>query len=118
MPRFVILTHDWPYPHWDFLAEAGGVLRAWRLLAEPAAGTDIPAEPIGDHRLLYLDYEGPVSDGRGRVSRWDAGSAEWLADEPDRAEVELRGAKLAGRAVVSRTAGGWAFRLTAPAAPG
>ena len=79
MPRFVVLAHDWPSPHWDFLAESGGVLRAWRLLAEPAAGAEVPAEPNADHRLAYLDYEGPVSGGRGRVARWAAGTCEWLA---------------------------------------
>jgi hypothetical protein len=117
MPRFVILTHDWPFPHWDFLVEAGGVLRAWRLLAEPVAGADVPAEPNFDHRPFYLDYEGPVSGGRGSVARWDAGTCEWRADEPGRAEVELRGTRLAGRAVIRRAGDGWAFRLTAPAAP-
>jgi hypothetical protein len=113
VPRFVVLAHDWPSPHWDFLVETGGVLRAWRLLAEPAAGADVPAEPNADHRLLYLDYEGPVSGGRGSVSRWDAGTCDWLADETGRVELELRGTRLAGRAVIRAAEGGWLFRLTA-----
>ncbi len=116
MPRFVILTHDWPFPHWDFLAEAGGVLRAWRLLAEPVAGADVAAERNFDHRLFYLDYEGPLSGDRGSVLRWDAGSCEWLADEPDRAEIELHGAKLTGQAGLTRVGETWVFHLTAPAA--
>jgi hypothetical protein len=115
VPRFVILTHDKPFPHWDFLVEAGPVLRAWRLLLEPAPGEDIPAEPNFDHRLLYLEYEGPVSGDRGSVSRWDAGSYEWIADEPDRTEVALRGTRLTGRAAIRRAGEGWVFRLTAPA---
>jgi hypothetical protein len=114
VPRFVILTHDWPAPHWDFLVEAGGALRAWRLLAEPAPETDIIAEPNFDHRLLYLDYEGPISGNRGSVARWDRGECEWLADETERVEIELRGAKLAGRVVIRRESGAWVFRLTAP----
>src|SRR6476619_1195636 len=81
MPRFVILEHDWPTRHWDFLLEAGPELKAWRLLAEPRYETDIPAEPNADHRLLYLDYEGPVSGGRGTVTRWDAGTFEWHSTE-------------------------------------
>jgi hypothetical protein len=116
MPRFVILTHDWPFPHWDFLAESGGVLRAWRLLAEPVAGVEIPAERNFDHRLFYLDYEGPLSGERGSVSRWDAGSCEWGADEPDRAEIALRGTKLSGRAILTREGEAWVFRLMALAA--
>ena len=114
MPRFVILTHDWPFPHWDFLAESGGVLRAWRLLAKPTAETDIPAEPNFDHRLVYLDYEGPLSDDRGSVSRWDAGTCEWLADESEHVEIDLYGSKLTGRAVIRSNGGEWAFRVTAP----
>lgn len=111
MPRFVVLAHDWPRPHWDFLAEAEGVLRAWRLLAEPTAGADVPAEPNADHRPMYLDYEGPVSGGRGAVARWDTGACDWIADEPDRVALDLRGAKLAGRAELRRTNGAWVFRL-------
>lgn len=118
MARFVILTHDWPTPHWDFLVEAGGVLRAWRLLAEPGAGRDVAAEPNADHRPFYLDYEGPVSGNRGDVSRWDRGSCDWVADGAERVEVELRGLKLAGRAVIQRAGAGWLFRLTAPTESG
>jgi hypothetical protein len=115
MPRFVILTHDWPFPHWDFLAEAGGVLRAWRLLAEPVGDSDILAERNFDHRLFYLDYEGPLAGERGSVSRWDAGVCEWHADETDRAELELRGTQLTGRVVLTREGEAWRFRLTGPA---
>ncbi len=117
MTRFVILAHDWPVPHWDFLVEAGGALRAWRLLAEPAVDADVSAEPNGDHRLAYLDYEGPVSGGRGAVSRWDAGTCAWLDDEADRVAIQLAGAKLAGRAILRRAGGTWVFRVSAgPAA--
>jgi hypothetical protein len=113
VPRFVILAHDWPFPHWDFLAESGGVLRAWRLLVEPTIGEDAPAEPNFDHRLFYLDYEGPLSGDRGSVSRWDGGSCEWLADEPDRVEIVLCGTKLVGRAVIRSDGDAWVFRITA-----
>jgi hypothetical protein len=112
MPRFVILEHDWPTLHWDFLLESGSVLRAWRLLAEPMQGTDVPAEPNADHRLLYLDYEGPVSGGRGTVRRWDAGTFDWLADGPERAEVELHGAKLNGRVAIDGMTVRFASSLT------
>ena len=77
MPRFAILEHYWPTRHWDFFLESGAVLRAWRLLAEPAAGTSVPSEPNAEHRRLYLDYEGPVNGGRGHVARWDAEN-EWV----------------------------------------
>jgi hypothetical protein len=73
LPRYAILTHDHPFPHWDFLLEEVTVLHAWRLLEEPREGASIPAESIPDHRPFYLDYEGPVSGGRGTVRQWDAG---------------------------------------------
>jgi hypothetical protein len=117
VPRFVILTHDWPALHWDFLVEVGDALRAWRLLSEPAAEVDIPAEPNSLHRLLYLDYEGPVSGDRGSVSRWDAGTCSWIADEPNRVGLELRGSKLIGRATLTAEDDRWVFRFTdSPAA--
>lgn len=118
MPRFVVLLHDWPALHWDFLVEAGETLRAWRLPSEPRAECDSPAEPNVPHRLLYLDYEGPVSGGRGTVSRWDAGTCDWHADEPDCVELEVRGAKLRGRVVIRATGGECVFRLTGPAGAG
>ena len=58
MPRFVILEHDHPFPHLDFMIESGDRLRTWRLPNEPAPGVTFVAEAIGDHRKDYLDYEG------------------------------------------------------------
>src|SRR4051794_1331121 len=71
VPRFVILEHDPPRRHWDFLLETGRGLASWRLREEPGPGGSVPAEPAAPHRRLYLDYEGPVSGGRGSVVRWD-----------------------------------------------
>ncbi|MBA3313841.1 MAG: hypothetical protein M3552_11160 [Planctomycetota bacterium] len=93
MPRFAILTHDHPFPHWDFLLEDGDACRTWRLLSEPSTTCTIPAERIADHRLTYLDYEGPVSGGRGQVSRLDGGNFIWLHDAEDCIEVELHGSR-------------------------
>lgn len=105
--RFVLLEHDFPQRHWDFMLEAAGGLRTWRLASPPSAGNRVPAEALADHRLAYLDYEGPVSGGRGRVSRWDAGTVQWLSDAPGEAVVELAGARLRGRAFFRD--GAWSF---------
>lgn len=99
MPRFVILEHDWPKLHWDFLLEAGPVLRAWRLLAEPGPSRIVPAEPNTNHRLLYLDYEGPLSGNRGTVRQWDAGIFDWI-ENGERVVLDLHGAKVVGRCVL------------------
>jgi hypothetical protein len=96
MPRFVLLAHDHPHQHWDLMLEAGAALRTWRLDHPLQLGQALRAERIGDHRLAYLDYEGPVSGGRGSVSRCHAGAFTWLSDEPGRVRVYLKGERLEG----------------------
>ncbi|GIW82916.1 MAG: hypothetical protein KatS3mg105_4723 [Gemmatales bacterium] len=96
MPRFAILEHDHPHRHWDLMLEAKGMLRTWRLEAPPEERRPFVAEPIADHRLVYLEYEGPVSGNRGTVSRWDGGAMEWLVDEPTRLVVRVSGARIGG----------------------
>jgi hypothetical protein len=71
--RFVVLEHDHPHRHWDFMLEADGVLRTWRLETPPADGLVVTAERIADHRLAYLDHDGPVSGNRGVARPWDKG---------------------------------------------
>jgi hypothetical protein len=73
MPHFVILEHDHPSLHWDLMLERGESLRTWRLPDPLLPGVELAAEPTFDHRRHYLDYEGSVSGGRGRVVRWDRG---------------------------------------------
>ena len=89
--RFAVLDHDRPTPHRDLLLESAGVLRTWRLPAQFDLREPIPAEAISDHRLIYLDYEGPISDDRGSVRRWDAGELEWLEMGEDGVRVRLSG---------------------------
>jgi hypothetical protein len=100
MPRFVILEHDHPVLHWDLLLEAGDHLRAWRLATPPHPGAAGSAAGSFPHRPVYLDYEGPVSGGRGVVKRWDAGTFAWLADEPGRVSVRLVGQRIRGLLVL------------------
>jgi hypothetical protein len=96
MPRYVILEHNHPKLHWDFMLEAGEVLRTWKLSACPEAGREVAAEPAADHRPLYLDYEGPVSGDRGTVKRWDWGTFIWRNDELASITVNLDGQQLQG----------------------
>jgi hypothetical protein len=96
MPRFVILEHDHPYLHWDLMLQSGNVLRTWRLDAPPRPGQVVSATALGDHRLEYLDYEGPVSNNRGIVKRWDRGEYKGVVDENDMIAIAIRGERLAG----------------------
>src|SRR5262245_46545721 len=108
MPRYVILEHDHPELHWDFMLESGDVLRSWRLAEPPQAGRAVRATASFDHRRMYLDYEGPVSGGRGRVTRWDAGTFRGEADRDEPVAVHLDGARLRGSVIVRRvTAEEW-----------
>jgi DNA polymerase Ligase (LigD) len=118
MPRFAILIHDHPSLHWDFLLEEGDSCRTWRLLKSPDSPGEIPAEAIGDHRLMYLDYEGSVSGHRGTVARWDAGTFKWLtpteslASNISHCEVSLSGKRFNGTARLNRRDEGayvWTF---------
>jgi hypothetical protein len=118
MPRYVILDHDHPFPHWDFMIEAGDRLRTWRLHAAPTPGRIVRAEPLGDHRTAYLDYEGPVSDDRGRVIRWDAGTFAIVAESADELRLVLTGAVLIGTAALSRAEGEWLWEFAGRYASG
>jgi hypothetical protein len=107
MRRFVILEHDYPALHWDLMLEAGGVLQTWRLANPPAPGSNsIAATALGDHRILYLDYEGPVSGNRGIVKRWDAGIfEEEPASIPTARRLVLRGTRVIGRVCLEQIEG-------------
>ncbi|HVV98877.1 MAG TPA: DNA polymerase ligase N-terminal domain-containing protein [Planctomycetaceae bacterium] len=111
MPQFVVLTHDHPSWHWDFMLSTGEALRTWRLEVDPFTRGGGAATPLADHRLAYLAYEGPVSGGRGTVARWDAGNYECLVDEPERIEVRLTGGLLRGRLTLERAPGGGLWRF-------
>ena len=108
MSRFVILIHDHPCVHWDLLVQRGEMLRSWRLLESPdrwrsaTESATLSAEAIGDHRLMYLDYEGPVSRERGRVVRWDHGQAEWLSESETSVRVRLSGSRMCGELTIDR----------------
>jgi hypothetical protein len=98
---FVLLEHTLPDGiHWDLMVELPGrpLLATWRLAENPLTWrAGVPAERIGDHRQAYLDYEGPVSDGRGEVRRLDRGPCDVLADDhAGSLWLRLAGARLAG----------------------
>ena len=122
MPRFVILEHDHPTLHWDLMLQAGETLRSWRLARAPVhPGDAIEATAIGDHRPMYLDYEGPVSGGRGKVARWDYGTYEEEKQgnvrSGERLAIRLQGQRVQGSAILEHVAGDqWSFRIT-PSSP-
>jgi DNA ligase D-like protein (predicted 3'-phosphoesterase) len=105
MPRFVVLRHHSQRgEHFDFMLEAGGVLKTWALPRAPDAGVEIDCEALADHRLAYLDYEGPISGDRGDVSRWDCGTYAIERQNDREWAVTLAGNKLSGPATLLRSA--------------
>jgi hypothetical protein len=97
--HFSILLHDHPWWHWDFLLENGDHALCWRLLREPCCGEPIAAESLEPHRLLYLDYQGPVSNDRGVVETIDRGTYQISASQPE-FTIRLRGLNWAQQATL------------------
>ncbi len=102
--EYVILHHvQADGHHWDLMLDMGEALATWQLASDPAglAPSDsreaIPARRIGDHRRDYLSYEGPVSRGRGNVTRVDKGAYDLVEQNPAGWIVRLEGALLKGQ---------------------
>lgn len=116
MPRFVILEHHSPRGlHWDFMLQRGEGLATWALAQAPGPHTVIPAQALVDHRLAYLDYEGPISGGRGTVARWDCGTFEPVHWDAEVAVIALSGTRLLGEVRLHRVTdrpGEWRFVFT------
>jgi hypothetical protein len=76
MTRYAVLWHhDITEPHFDLLVETrpGSDLATWRSPVWPIESA-LRITRVKDHRRLYLDYEGELSDWRGRVDRVGGGS--------------------------------------------
>ena len=107
MPRFVILQHEHPQGrHYDFMLEFGDALKTWSLADPPAAGIEQIAKLLPDHRIAYLDYEGPVSRDRGTVMQWDRGTYRLVEQTNESMIVELFGERIRGRAILALEPGG------------
>lgn len=76
--RYIILHHSGiAEPHFDLLFEThpGSMLATWRSTEWPIEART-PVTRLRDHRRLYLDYEGDLSDGRGSVQRIAEGTCQ------------------------------------------
>jgi hypothetical protein len=98
----VLLRHDLPdgseHIDWMVAQDALGTLplltfRLGRRPDELLNGESLPGCRIADHRPAYLELEGPVSGGRGRVTRLARGMvSNWRRDEktgPERWSMEI-----------------------------
>lgn len=85
MNRFAVLHHVFPpnherEDHWDLLFEWEGKLLTWSLKM-PLKPGQIPASPLQDHRLEYLEFEGEIAGDRGSVTRILEGTYRWLTSD-------------------------------------
>lgn len=96
MPKFVLLTHDWPTQHFDFMLEESAHLLTWRFPTTWQMDSISFAEELPHHRCHYLSYEGPISGDRGQVERYDKGEYVWVERKSDFLSVELFGEKCNG----------------------
>jgi hypothetical protein len=81
--RFAVLRHsDVDEPHYDFLVETsrGSDLATWRSPTWPLEDAVVLTR-LKDHRKIYLEFEGELTAGRGRVDRVDGGDCQLSIEE-------------------------------------
>ena len=124
MARWVLLRHELPDGSWhhdwmfehpssvDAAAAASGGLITFKLDSSVhwPPGAKFEAERLADQRREYLEYEGPISGGRGAVRRVAAGECRVQADV-ERVRVWLEGRVFVGRAAGGAAARRWRFRV-------
>ncbi|HYE01720.1 MAG TPA: hypothetical protein VD963_00655 [Phycisphaerales bacterium] len=94
--RTVVLRHQLPdgSGHYDWMFEVPGRagLVTFRIneVPEPRGPGVLRATPLGDHRAVYLDYEGPVTGGRGSVSRVARGRCAVASATESRFDAQVR----------------------------
>jgi hypothetical protein len=109
MAAWVLLRHELPDGSWhqDWMLEdhrvPEGPLTTFRLSPDvdwpPSRG--FAAVKLSPHRRTYLEYEGPVSGGRGAVRRMAAGVCE-VGGGDEQLVVDLGARRVSGRAVGPR----------------
>lgn len=137
--RYVLLRHECPAdyrdgPHWDLMIEDGDALRTWSLLELPEAWRIALAIPnrtatvrernqtvfvteLAPHRRVYLDYEGPVSRGRGTVRRVASGTLRLTQEDAGQVGVEALTGELRGAWRFEREGDGWRLRVESADGP-
>ena len=114
--RFVILHHRVEDgEHWDLMLQHGETLATWQLDREPLSLASLPiaARRIGDHRIAYLELEGPLSGDRGTVRRVDGGTVHIEVLDAKRCVFQLAGQRLSGRFWLTPSGDSWLFASAA-----
>ncbi|HUN80290.1 MAG TPA: DNA polymerase ligase N-terminal domain-containing protein [Phycisphaerae bacterium] len=102
--RFVTLHHTQKDgSHFDLMILRGEKLATWKFVHPPESGGPVNCERLPDHRTMYLDYEGPVSNDRGNVMQHDQGTCTIESWADSRIEINFNGVKLTGRCTLTRS---------------
>lgn len=97
--RFVLLRHtECDRPHWDFLLEQEDSLATWQSYHDPLPARQEGSElfKIADHRKMYLDFEGRLSENRGLLERVCVGTYTLLEKNSQLWRVRLASSGLVG----------------------
>jgi hypothetical protein len=87
--------------HWDLMFESGSELLTFASPPFPQSGS-WTIDRLPPHRLLYLEYEGPISQNRGCVTRVDRGHFAREDRKAGRVTLQLSGLRLVGRLTIER----------------
>src|SRR5205814_1240580 len=105
--RYVILWHhDIADPHYDLMFETlpRSDLATWRSPTWPIESA-VEVERLKDHRRFYLEYEGDLSDRRGRVDRVGGGSCDVHIGEGGLWTINILTGGTPGRFTIRQIAG-------------
>ena len=108
MARFVIQQHSCEQQvHWDLMLEKDGELATWQVPVEPAkwGKESITCRHIFNHRLIYLTYQGELTNNRGRVRIAAAGGFQTEGFTENYWRLSLKGDKIKGVLELRQLAG-------------
>lgn len=90
--RYVVLHHTGHgEAHFDLMLETEPERALWTFRAPDwPIRSRVELAPLPDHRRAYLEYEGPVSGGRGQVRRVEAGRLADSSLNRDDGDILLR----------------------------
>jgi hypothetical protein len=95
--RFVIHHHLAEKEHYDFMIETkeNEMLTTWRIALSDLdllqKGAEVKAQRIQNHKKFFLDYEGPLSSGKGSIIIFDSGFCKINLKAGNRFECEISG---------------------------